>query len=195
MLISASRLTICFLLAALLASSCTTSSPTEAYPTYDPFAPVNGSDTQIAPISAGEVSPPARPAGPTPTRAPISVTLPPRDPNSALTTPTPDLPHALPPPRDYIDQYTVQAGDTLGTIASGYGITLEALMQANGLDETSILSIGMVLNIPPVEADPNPVPSRSSLIEPVYGPPACSSICIVHSGSWRISCLIRRMWT
>jgi LysM repeat protein len=73
------------------------------------------------------------------------VTLPARNPNSALTTPTPDSPHALPPQRDYLDQYTVQAGDTLGTIASGYGISLEALMQANALDETSILYVGMVL--------------------------------------------------
>ncbi|MBN2116548.1 MAG: LysM peptidoglycan-binding domain-containing protein [Anaerolineales bacterium] len=176
MLISASRLIVCCLLAALLASSCTPSSPTEVstevYPTYDPFAPVGGPGTQAAPISAGQVSPPTRPAGPTPTRAPLSVTLPPRDPNSALTTPTPDLPHALPPPRNYIDQYTVQAGDTLGTIASGYGITLEALMQANGLNETSILSIGMVLKIPPIDADPNPG-SAFKIIpdsELVYGP-------------------------
>ncbi|MGE5774998.1 MAG: LysM peptidoglycan-binding domain-containing protein [Chloroflexota bacterium] len=172
----ASRLTICILLAALLGSSCTsnatTSAPTEMYPTYDPFAPVNGSGTLVAPVQMGQVIQPTRTAGPTPTRAALSVTLPPRDPNAAPMTPTPDAPHALPPPRDYVDQYTVQAGDTLGTIASGYGITLEALMQANGLDESSILAIGMVLNIPPVEADPNPG-SAFKIIpdsELVYGP-------------------------
>jgi LasA protease len=168
-------MTVCFLLVTLLGSSCTaspTSSPTEIYPTYDPFAPVNGSGTTIAPIQAGAVIQPTKTAGPTPTHASLSVTLPRRDPNTASTTPTPDLPHPLPPPRTYLDQYTVQAGDTLGSIAQSYGITLEALMQANGLDESSILSIGMVLNIPPVEADPNPG-SAFKIIpdsELVYGP-------------------------
>jgi len=168
----AARITIGFLLVTLFISSCTSSSPTEAYPTYDPFAPVGGPGTQVAPISVGEVIRPTRTAGPPPTRAPISVTLPPRNPNSAETTPTPDLPHALPTQRDFLDQYTVQAGDTLGSIASAYGITLEALMQANGLDETSLLSIGTVLNIPPIDVDPNPG-SGFKIIpdsELVYGP-------------------------
>jgi murein DD-endopeptidase MepM/ murein hydrolase activator NlpD len=71
-----------------------------------------------------------------------------------------------------VDQYTVQAGDSLGGIAQRYGITLEALMQANGLNESSILAIGLVLNIPPVVTDPNSgsafkiVPDS----ELVYGP-------------------------
>ncbi|HET9911970.1 MAG TPA: LysM peptidoglycan-binding domain-containing protein [Anaerolineales bacterium] len=176
MLSPTSRLAVCFLLVILI-SSCNTSSPTEAtptamYPTYDPFAPVGGPGTQVAPISVGQVSPPTRPAGPTPTRAPISVTLPPRDPNSSNTTPTPDSPHPLPPQRDYLDQYTVQAGDTLVSISQSYGITLEALMQANGLDETSLLIVGMVLNIPPIEADPNPGSSFKLIpdSELVYGP-------------------------
>src|SRR5512133_1641699 len=111
MLNPASRLTVCFLLVILL-SSCNTSSPieaysTETYPTYDPFAPVGGPGTQIAPSSVGQVSPPTRPAGPTPTRAPLSVTLPARDPSSSLITPTPDAPHALPPKRDVLQQYSV----------------------------------------------------------------------------------------
>ena len=40
-------------------------------------------------------------------------------------------------------------------IAQKYGITLEALMQANGLNELSILMVGTVLDIPPVQADPH----------------------------------------
>jgi LasA protease len=71
-----------------------------------------------------------------------------------------------------VDQYTVQAGDTLGSIARRYGITLEALMQANGMNESSILSIGIVLDIPPVVADPNPGSSFKIIpdSELVYGP-------------------------
>ncbi len=169
----ASRPFVCFLLVAFLLSSCNSTNPSDLYPTYDPFAPVNGTGSQVAPVSVGEVMQPLRtPLGPTPTRAPVSVNIPLRNPNSSSTTPTPDLPHPLPTPRDFLDQYTVQAGDTLGTIAGAYGITLEALMQANGLNETSILSVGMVLTIPPVEVDPNPGSSFKLIpdSELVYGP-------------------------
>ncbi len=172
MLTSASRATVSLFLVAFLISSCKTSSSADLYPTYDPFAPVGGAGTQIAPVSVGQVMQSTRPAGPTPTRAPISVTIPPHDPNSSLKTPTPDLPHAIPTQRDFLDQYTVQAGDTLGSIAQAYGITLEALMQANGLNESSVLSIGMVLNIPPIEADPNSGSSFKIIpdSELIYGP-------------------------
>jgi murein DD-endopeptidase MepM/ murein hydrolase activator NlpD len=100
------------------------------------------------------------------------VTIPQRNSNSGFGTPTPDAPHPLPPPREFVDQYTVQSGDTLGSISQGYGISLEALMQANGLNEASILSVGVVLNIPPVETDP--IPGASFKIIPdselIYGP-------------------------
>jgi LysM repeat protein len=100
------------------------------------------------------------------------VIIPQPNPNSVETTPTPDFPHALPTQRDFLDQYTVQPGDTLGSIANAYGITLEALLRANGLNETSLLTVGMVLEIPPIEADSN-LGSSFKLIpdsELVYGP-------------------------
>jgi LasA protease len=156
----------------LLLSACKTTSPSDLYPTYDPFAPVNGSSAPEAiPVGASARSSNTH-AGATPTRAPVSVVLAPHDSNSVFTTPTPDLPHPLPTLREFQDQYTVQAGDTLGSIARAYGISLEALMQANGLNESSILSIGTVLNIPPVEADPNRGSSFKIIpdSELVYGP-------------------------
>ena len=51
-----------------------------------------------------------------------------------------------------MDQYIVQAGDTLGSIAAKYGISPDALMQANGLTEAAILNIGQSLSIPAPEA-------------------------------------------
>src|SRR6476619_1068303 len=153
---SASRqLTVCFLFITFFASSCSTSGPSNLYPTYDPFAPVAGASSQVAPVQVGEFVRATQMAGPTPTRAPISVNVAPRNPNSAQTTPTPDTPHILPTQRAALDEYTVQSGDTLGNIAQKYGITLEALMQANGLNESSMLLVGAVLKIPPIEADPN----------------------------------------
>ena len=45
-------------------------------------------------------------------------------------------------------------------------------MQANGLNETSMLAVGMVLDIPPIEVDPNPGSSFKLIpdSELVYGP-------------------------
>src|SRR3989304_1014864 len=114
------RITSHILLFMLLISSCSSSSPSDAYPTYDPFAPLNGTSAPGA-IPVGENVLATRPAGPTPTRAPISVAIPARKSNSTFTTPTPDMPHPLPTQRDFLDQYTVQAGDTLGSIARAYG--------------------------------------------------------------------------
>src|ERR1044071_3822886 len=126
MLTRASCFTVSLLLATLLLSSCNTAGSSSAYPTYDPFAPVGGSGTQGGALPVGEATGAATPGGPTRTRAPISLTTPPPAAHATLKTPTPDQPHALPTKRDFPQQYTVQAGDTLGKIAQAYGITLEA---------------------------------------------------------------------
>ncbi|GAB4446249.1 MAG: hypothetical protein OHK0041_04830 [Anaerolineales bacterium] len=157
-----------FLLLALLASACSPAS-SQAIPTYDPFAPI-GAVTSIPGAPPIGARPPA--GAPTPTRAPLSVTLPPRSPALALASPTPDLPHPLPSPRGTAEQYTVQAGDTLGSIAQRYGVSLEALLEANGLNESSVIPVGLVLNIPPVTADLNPGSSFKLIpnSELVYSP-------------------------
>jgi murein DD-endopeptidase MepM/ murein hydrolase activator NlpD len=155
----------------LLLSSCTPTVPTEAYPTYDPFAPVNG--TNIAPVAIQTgvfVVDTGTPHGPPPTRAPISVTL--SSPDAIRSTPTPDQPHPLPAPRQSDDTYTVQAGDTLGRIAQAYGISLPALMEANGMNESTMLYVGMTVTIPAIDIETNPG-STFKIIpdsELVYGP-------------------------
>lgn len=44
--------------------------------------------------------------------------------------------------------YTVQPGDTLGVIATRFGVTLEALVAANGIADVNVISVGQVLVIP-----------------------------------------------
>lgn len=44
--------------------------------------------------------------------------------------------------------YTIKAGDTLGTIGAAYGLGWEVLAAANGLDAYSVLEIGQVIRIP-----------------------------------------------
>jgi hypothetical protein len=59
-------------------------------------------------------------------------------------TPTP-VPVLSPTP---VKTYKVQAGDVLGVIARNLGVTVEALAQANGLEEPYIIHPGDVLTVP-----------------------------------------------
>lgn len=95
-----------------------------------------------------------RPILPTPTPTPTS----------ALPTPTlaPTFTPTLPP---YIT-YTVKQGDSPWSIALEFGVTVEALMEANDLSEDSILDVGQELLIPlaPEEATPQPTSSPQGII-------------------------------
>jgi LysM repeat protein/ribosomal protein L40E len=44
--------------------------------------------------------------------------------------------------------YTVQAGDTLGKIAKEFGVTVEAIVEANDIEDPSLIQVGQVLVIP-----------------------------------------------
>ena len=59
---------------------------------------------------------------------------------AASTTPTP-APVAG-------TQYTVESGDTLGAIAVQFGVTVDAIVQANDLTDANQIAIGQTLEIP-----------------------------------------------
>ncbi|MBL8099739.1 MAG: LysM peptidoglycan-binding domain-containing protein [Anaerolineales bacterium] len=154
--------------------SCTSAESTPVvFPTYDPFLPINNEtpqviDPSISPTSSPTITPTREP---TPTRAPANV--PPffGTTSQIQTTPTPDPARVLPTPRQNVDEYVVQFGDTLGDIALRYGISVQALMQANNMTDPNLLAVGQVLIIPA----PNPIGLGSSLklipdSELVYGP-------------------------
>ncbi len=140
-------------------------------PTYNPFVPLQGS---AAPAAGSTGIPlPTRTPGPTPTLAPLSVRVPTRNPESPLATPTPDRIHALPTPRQEAKEYSVQAGDTLGSIAESFGISVEALQQANGISDANLLSIGQLLEVPaPAPGEAGPAFKIIPDSELVYGPAA-----------------------
>jgi LasA protease len=151
MLRNATKYIVGLLISALLIVSCTPSVPTAAYPTYDPFAPVNGGTSASAAVNQGQAQGDSPiPSGPRPTKSPVSILVQEFDANAVLSAPTPDTPHAIPSPRQDSESYTVQPGDTLGSVAQAYGISLNTLLQANNLDESSMLTIGQILTIPPV---------------------------------------------
>ena len=55
-----------------------------------------------------------------------------------------------PPPKTVITviTYTVQAGDTLAKIAAEFGVTVEEIVEANDIEDPSLINVGQVLVIP-----------------------------------------------
>ncbi len=172
-------LTSCLLLTAILLSACGTAAetPTATPVNYNPFVPLDGSSPVVIPPSADVTTVPGQPT-PTempfivPTAIPLDELLPTARPaGMPIYTPTPDAPRVLPTQRTDADQYVVQPGDTLGSIAQTYGVSPEALMQANGLIDPNVLEVGQTLVIPVPEA--GAVGSSFKVIpdsELVYGP-------------------------
>ena len=138
------------MLAAVSVSGCTAAQPSQAlaYPTYDPFVQANGEPIgPVGPSSQASLSH----EGPTPTLAPLSVTVLARADGAPLVTPTPDAPRSLPTPRQEGTEYEVAPGDTLGAIAQSFGVSVGSLLDANGLAEDDILALGTTLTIPAPE--------------------------------------------
>jgi LasA protease len=94
-----------------------------------------------------------------------------RQPGTPVSTPTPDPQRILPTPRTTAEEYVVQAGDTLGLVSQRYGISLEALIQANELQNPDLLNVGQLLVIPaPLPEGPGPAFKIIPDSELVYGP-------------------------
>jgi LysM repeat protein len=51
---------------------------------------------------------------------------------------------------DQVIKYTVQSGDTIGSIASDFSVSINTIVWANNLRNPNSLSLGEVLKIPPV---------------------------------------------
>lgn len=84
---------------------------------------------------------PEAPAAPTAT--PLSQVV---QPPSA--TPTTDAASPTMPPTGVDITHTVAWGDTLFSLAQRYGVTVDAIVQANGLPNENFIRIGQILKIP-----------------------------------------------
>ncbi|UCC63792.1 MAG: lamin tail domain-containing protein [Anaerolineae bacterium] len=100
---------------------------------------------------------------PAPASAPVAVATETATPTSALPTmtftPGPGAPTI----------YRIQAGDTLLTIASQFGVTVEAIMAANGLENANFIQTGQELLIP-VGGLPETMPTDTPLPQPTETP-------------------------
>ncbi|MBN8638324.1 MAG: LysM peptidoglycan-binding domain-containing protein [Anaerolineae bacterium] len=64
--------------------------------------------------------------------------------------------------------YVVQPGDTLGRIATRFGVTANAIATANNLPTVDLIYVGQILVIPGVE--PTPAPTRAATVAPTSTP-------------------------
>ncbi|MBN1536795.1 MAG: LysM peptidoglycan-binding domain-containing protein [Anaerolineales bacterium] len=76
----------------------------------------------------------------------------PSAPETTLTATMPVIltPENTPTPTEIenVEEYEIQRDDTLGEIASRYGLSVEEIMQVNGLNDPDSISAGMVIYIP-----------------------------------------------
>ncbi len=100
----------------------------------------------------------------------------------AATTPPPSA-TGTPPPTGGAS-YIVRAGDTLSSIATKFGVTLNALVAANGLSNANLIFVGQQLLIPVIGATPTPpviLPPPAATPTPTT-PPSGNTTYVVQGG-------------
>ncbi len=133
-------------------------------------------------------SPQAAPSAVTPVETLPMITLTPYIQNSKtpILEPSPEgTVTPLPSPSPTPITHTVTAGESFGTIAAKYGITVDALIIANPAVNPNAIPVGTVLNIPPAPADGNPASVLPTPIPVTLQPPAC-----YQDTAWRIICFM-----
>lgn len=91
-----------------------------------------------------------------------------------IVAPPMGAPPPPPPPSSEESIYLVQHGDTLGSLAKKFGVTLYALTSVNALNENERIIAGQRLIIPPPEqvgAPPMPEPTSAPSIPEWFNPP------------------------
>jgi len=75
-------------------------------------------------------------------------------------SPTPGgTPTPAPSPTPAFEEYTVQQGDSLSTIAAQFGTTADEIARINGITDPNALNIGQKLQVPrPASPSPTPGP-------------------------------------
>lgn len=106
-----------------------------------------------SPAPDAATDPPASPDPlPTPTRtpepSPTATPTPSPTVTPAPTAPPTPVPTAAPTPAPTQRTYVVQEGDTLAAIAQAFGTSVEAIQEANGIEDPDQIVIGQVLVIP-----------------------------------------------
>ncbi len=117
---------------------------------------------------APEITPVALVLIPSPTPTPTPTHTPTLTPTPTVTstptrTPTP-TPTSTPTPIPPVRTYKVKPGDTLASIAKDFGISLEALLEANDLSERAVIRPGDTLLIPVLTPTPTPTTTPTATL-------------------------------
>lgn len=131
------------LLLALLLSGCTRPKPVASQTPSATVPPATAEPSPEATQSLG--TPPATPAeGVTPSvqESAVPTSVPP------VETPEPTVVPTEPPTEPGVSAYTIQAGDTLYSLAARFGTTAEEIAALNGISLNAVLYVGQVLQIP-----------------------------------------------
>lgn len=73
-----------------------------------------------------------------------------------------------PTPLQNVEEYEVEVDDTLGEIAAKYGLSVEEIMQVNGLSDPDAISAGLVIYIPVTPETPptnTPAPTATKIVD------------------------------
>jgi LPXTG-site transpeptidase (sortase) family protein len=104
----------------------------------------------------------------------------------AQSQPLPTETPAPPTPVPAVEQsYTVQGGDRLSAIAAQFGVSVDSIVQLNGLRDANAISIGQVLRIPAPTATPKPAAATASTSSAANA--ASSSAAATSSGAPTVS--------
>ncbi len=112
----------------------------------------------------------------TPTVSPTPTAQPPTA--TATASPAAAQPSTPVPPT----RYTVRSGDTLLSIASKFGTTVDVLESFNGLVDTDLLQVGQVLQIPSANATPGPTLTAQPTATFIPGPTPGTVLHVVQTG-------------
>ena len=115
--------------------STTTTSAAQAAPQPTPTTPA--APPEPVPVTVAPAPPPE----------PVPVTVAPAPPEPP--PPPPEAPTEPPVGPDDIVLYTVQAGDTLFSIAQRFGVSLDDVVEANNITNPDVIYEGDTLTIPP----------------------------------------------
>ena len=131
-----------------------------------------GAASQGGSISVGGVGPPPPP----PVTGTPPPPVPPPPPPPVPGTPPPPLPPPPPPPS--ANQYVVQRGDTLYSVARRFGVSIWQLASLNNILNVNLIYVGQVLMVPAPVPGPGPQPPPP----PVPGPAPAPSQYVVQHG-------------